>query len=148
MVMKLKKILGIIILSVVLFSCNPPEVPTLNSRWRLIKIDGLDRPTSSPGKISYFPAKPRVKQKPIFSFDTDYQVRSWSDSSRTEFTIIHEGLELHAYSATPYKLIGDTIHYTNSRYNFQIFENSLILNGYGDSDWGKQKFTYYFELVE
>jgi len=146
--MNLDKILSIIIFSLVIFSCKPTDDPTLNSRWRLIKIDKLDVPTSSPGKIINFPTKPLLKEKPVFIFESDYQIWSWSDSSRVEFTIINAGLELKDYLVTPYEIIGDTIYYTNSRYNFQIFENSLILNGSGDSPFGKQKFTYYFELDE
>lgn len=146
--MKLEKILIIIIFSLVILSCNPTDDPTLNSRWRLIKINKLDAPILSPGKIINFPVKPLVKEKPVFVFESDYQIWSWSDSSRVEYTIINDGLELYAYSATPYQLIGDTIYYTNSRYNFQIFENSLILNGSGGSNFGKQNFTYYFELDE
>ncbi len=146
--MKLEKILCYIILSLIIFSCNPTEDPTLNSRWRLIKVEKLDVPTSSPEKFHIFPAIPFVKEKPIFDFDVDYQIWSWSDSSRIEYTIIHKGLELFAYSAHPYELIGDTIHYKDSRYNFQIFDKSLILNGYGVSQFGKSKFTYYFELDE
>lgn len=146
--MNLDKILSIIIFSLFIFSCNTTDDPTLNSRWRLIKIDKLDAPTSSPGKIINFPEKPLVKEKPVFVFESDYQIWSWSDSSRVEYTIINDGLELYAYSATPYELIGDTIYYSNSRYNFQIFENSLILNGSGGSHLGKQKFTYYFVLDE
>ncbi len=146
--MKLVKILCIIILSLVIFSCNPPEEPTLNSRWRLMKVDKLDAQTSNPIKFISFPAKPRVKDTAFFNFENEYQIWSWSDSSRIEYTIINEGLELFAYSAMPYELIGDTIHFTNSRYNFQIFENSLILNGSGDSPFGKQRFIYYFEFDE
>ncbi|MFZ1704857.1 MAG: hypothetical protein WAT79_10965 [Saprospiraceae bacterium] len=139
-------------LSLIIFSCNPTEDPTLNSRWRLIKVKELDTPTSSPGYIHIYPAIPFVKEKPIFALDADYQIWSWSDSSRVEYTIIYKGLELFANTAHPYELIRDTIHYTDSihysRYNFQIIDRSLILNGYGVSQLGKHRFTYYFELDE
>lgn len=146
--MKLVKVFCFIMLCLIVISCEQTEVPTLNSRWRLIKVEWLDMPISSPARFLYYPAKPYVKEKPVFAFDADYQIWSWHDSLSIEYTIIHKGVELSDYSATPYTLVRDTIHFTNTRYGFQIFDNSLRLNGYGFSPFGKHHFTYYFEVEE
>ena len=146
--MQLVKILCFIIPGLIILSCNPTENPTLHSRWRLIKVEKLDVPLSSPARFSNYPEKPFVKEKPVFSFDTDYQIWSWRDSLRVEYTLIHNDLELLAHSADSYKLIRDTIHFTNSRYHFQIFNDLLLLNGYGVSQFGRSNFKYYFELDE
>lgn len=146
--MKVEKIFGLVLLIFVMVSCDPTENPSLQSRWRLIKVEHLDTPLGSPHRFTYFPEKPYDNGSPTFSFDADYNIWSWRDSLRIEYIIQYRGTEMSAHSATPYRLVGDTIQFTNSRYHFEIFDETLLLNGYGVSQHGRSDFTYYFELVE
>ena len=146
--MKSKNMLRYLIFPLILFSCEHPEQPTLDSRWRLMKVEELDFPISSPSRFYHYPDKPYVKDKPVFSHDADYQVWSWNDSLRIEYSLLYNGVELFDYSAHPFTLLGDTVHFPDALYHFQILDNSLILNGYGVSTFGKRSFTYYFELED
>ena len=146
--MNLVKMFIYVFPSLIILSCNPTENPTLHSRWRLMKVEKLDVPLSSPERFSNYPSKPNVNEKPVFSFDSNYQIWSWNDSLRIEYTIIYKDMELYTHSVHSYELVRDTIHYTNARYNFQIIDNLLLLNGYGVSQFGRSNFKYYFELVE
>lgn len=58
------------------------------------------------------------------------------------------GVALFDYSAQPYSLNGDTIHFTDASYHYEIMDKSLILNGYSVSPLGKRNFTCFFELEE